>query len=167
MSKKLALIASQGTLDHGYPPFILASTAGSMGWEVGVFFTFYGLVLLKQQLDVKVAPIGNPAMPIRSPIGSAKLQSLDIPIPTLMMAMPGFNTLATAAMNKTFENKGVASLQQLRSVCEELENVQLIACQMTMDVFGFAKDEFINTCEVAGAAAFLDFASDADVTLFV
>ncbi len=60
--KRLALISSKGTLDWAYPPFILASAAGAMGWEVGVFFTFYGLTLLKPELTAAVSPLGNPAI---------------------------------------------------------------------------------------------------------
>ena len=58
--KKMALIATKGTLDWAYPPFILASTAGALGYEVQIFFTFYGLQLLKKDLsDVKISPLAN------------------------------------------------------------------------------------------------------------
>src|SRR5665647_1304562 len=60
----LAIIATKGTLDWAYPPFILASTASALGWDVSVFFTFYGLELLKKNLDAQVSPLGNPAMPM-------------------------------------------------------------------------------------------------------
>ena len=56
--KRLALIASRGSLDWAYPPFILASAAGAMEWEVGVFFTFYGLPLLLMELDPAVSSLG-------------------------------------------------------------------------------------------------------------
>jgi Uncharacterized conserved protein len=49
----MALIASQGTLDWAYPPFILASTAAAMDMEVQIFFTFYGLTLLKKDIKAK------------------------------------------------------------------------------------------------------------------
>mgnify|MGYP000389124478 CR=1 FL=1 len=64
--KRMALIASKGTLDWAYPPFILASTAAAMEMEVGIFFTFYGLTLLKKNIEAKVAPHTNPAMPMNS-----------------------------------------------------------------------------------------------------
>ena len=51
-------------------------------------------------------------------------------------------------------------------MCVELD-VRLIGCQMTMDVFGFKKSDFIDTCEIGGAATFLEYAADADVSLFV
>jgi peroxiredoxin family protein len=63
-TRRLAIIASKGTLDFAYPPFILGSTAAAMGWEVAIFFAFYGLPLLLRNYDPKVSPLGNPAMPL-------------------------------------------------------------------------------------------------------
>ncbi len=164
--KRLALIASKGTLDWAYPPFILASAAGAMGWEVSIFFTFYGLPLLQRDLSASVTPLGNPAMPMKLPFGPESLQKLDIPIPTVLQSFPGFNMAATSMMKQTFKNKGVASVSELRDMCVDLD-VEMIGCQMTMDVFGFQKEEFIDTCVIGGAATFLSFAADADVSLFV
>lgn len=164
--KKLALIASKGTLDWAYPPFILASAAAAMGWEVGVFFTFYGLTLLLPELDAEVSPLGNPAMPMKLPFGPNGVQKLDLPIPTFMQSFPGFNATATTLMKKTFENKGVATVSELREMCTDM-GVELVGCQMTMDVFGFKKEDFIPEATIGGAATFLEYASDADVTLFV
>ena len=66
--KKLAIIATKGTLDWAYPPFILASTAAALGYEVEIFFTFYGLQLLKKKLKLQVTSLGNPGMPIPMPM---------------------------------------------------------------------------------------------------
>ncbi len=165
--KKLALIASQGTLDWAYPPFILASGAAAMDWEVAIFFTFYGLPLLKKEINASVSPLGNPAMPMKMPFGSKGFQSINWAIPNLVSSnIPGFEGMATSLMKKTFKNKGVATVQELRDMCVEL-GVQMIGCQMTMDVFGFSKDEFIEEAEIGGAATFLEFASDSNVSLFV
>ncbi|MCP4421983.1 MAG: peroxiredoxin family protein [Chloroflexi bacterium] len=164
--KKLALIASKGTLDWAYPPFILASAAAAMGWEVTLFFTFYGLTLLLPELDAEVSPMGNPAMPMKLPFGPEKLQNVDLPIPTVLQSLPGFNAAATAMMKKTFKNKGVATVGELREMCIDLD-VEFIGCQMTMDVFGFDKDDFIEACNIGGAATFLEVAAEADVSLFV
>ncbi len=68
--KRVALIASKGTLDWAYPPFVLASTAAAMDMEVKMFFTFYGLTLLKKKIDAKVSSASNPAMPFKLPFGS-------------------------------------------------------------------------------------------------
>jgi len=164
--KRLALIASKGTLDWAYPPFILATAAAAMGWEVGVFFTFYGLTLLKEDIEAAVTPLGNPAMPMKMPFGPDSFQNIDWPIPQAAMAIPGFNSVATSLMKQTFKNKGVAAVNELRDTAVDL-GVSLIGCQMTMDVFGFEKEDFIAGCEIGGAATFLEYASDSDVSLFV
>lgn len=165
--KRIALISSKGTLDWAYPPFILASAAGAMGWEVGIFFTFYGLPLLKKDLSASVSPLGNPAMPMKMPFGPEGFQNIAWPMPNILMAnVPGFEALATNLMKQTFKNKGVASIPELRDMCVDLD-VRMIGCQMTMDVFGFKKEEFIPECEVGGAAMFLEYAADADVQLFI
>ncbi|HMR97749.1 MAG TPA: DsrE/DsrF/DrsH-like family protein [Anaerolineales bacterium] len=165
--KRLALIASKGTLDWAYPPFILASAAGAMGWEVGIFFTFYGLTLLKPDLTASVSPLGNPAMPMKMPFGPEGFQNIAWPMPNILMAnVPGFETLATTLMKQTFKNKGVASIPELRDMCIDLD-VRMIGCQMTMDVFGFKREDFIKECEIGGAATFLEYAADAEVQLFI
>ena len=164
--KRLAIIASKGTLDWAYPPLILASAAGSMGWDVGIFFTFYGLTLLLKEIDPAVSPLGNPAMPMKMPFGPEGFQKINWPIPTALMAAPGFNALATSLMKQLFKNKGVATIPELRMLSVEA-GVKLIACQMTMEVFGFQRDDFIPECTVGGAATFLEYAADADVQLFI
>lgn len=164
--KRLALIASKGTLDWAHPPFILSSAASAMGWDVGVFFTFYGLQLLLKEFDAKISPLGNPAMPMKMPFGPAAFQSINWPIPNLAMVLPGFDSLATGLMKKTFKQKGVPTIQELRAICIE-GGVNLIACQMTMDIFDFKKEDFVPECSFGGAAAFLEFAADADVQLFI
>lgn len=165
--KKMALIASKGTLDWAYPPFILASTGAAMDMEVAIFFTFYGLPLLKKKLDATVAPAANPAMPMKLPFGPKALKNFDWPIPNIISSnLPGFQSGATALMKQTFKKKGVATIEELRSMCVEA-GVKLIGCQMTMDVFGFKQEDFIEDIDVAGAATFLEFAMDADIQLFI
>ena len=166
-TKRMALIASKGTLDWAYPPFILASTAVAMEMEVAVFFTFYGLTLLKKKIKASVSPAGNPAMPMKMPFAPEGFQNLSWPIPNIVSGnVPGFETVATSLMKKTFKNKGVATVEELRDICLE-SGVKLIGCQMTMDVFGFKKDDFIEGVDIGGAATFLEFAVDADIQLFV
>ena len=155
MSKKLAIIASKGTLDWAYPPFILASTAVALGYQAQIFFTFYGLTLLKKDLgDLKVSPLGNPAMP------------MPVPMPNLVQILPGVESMATLMMKQKIKNKGVASIGELRELCLEAE-VKLIACQMTVDLFDFRREDFIDGIEFGGAATFFEFAGEADVSLFV
>ena len=165
--KKMALIASKGTLDWAYPPFILASTAAAMEMEVAVFFTFYGLTLLKKDIRAKVAPATNPAMPMKMPFGPKGFQNFEWPMPNVLMGnVPGFETMATSLMKQTFKNKGVATIEELRDICIE-SDVKLIGCQMTMDVFGFEKNDFVDGVDIGGAATFLEFAAESDIQLFI
>jgi len=153
--KKMALIATKGTLDMAYPPFILASTAAALGWEVQIFFTFYGLQLLRKNLDViKISPLANPAMP------------MPVPMPVMLQMLPGMESMATMMMKKKMKKKGVASLQELRDICVESE-VKFVACQMTVDLFDFKPGEFIDGVTFGGAATFMQFAGEADVCLFI
>ncbi len=155
MAKKLALIASKGTLDWAYPPFILASTAAALDYEVQIFFTFYGLTLLKKDLgDLKVSPLGNPAMP------------MPVPMPNLVQMLPGMESMATMMMKQKIASKGVASIEELREACIE-SGVKLIACQMTVDLFDFKQSDFILDIEFGGAATFFEFAGASDVQLFI
>ena len=137
--RRMAIIAYKGTLDWAYLPFILASTAAAMDMEEGVFFTFHGLTLLKEKIEAKVAPHINPTMPMKMPFGQKGIQDFDLPMPNLLMGnMTGFEMVATSLMKKTFKNKGVATIEELRSICKDT-GVKLIGCQMTMEVFGFLK----------------------------
>ena len=164
----MAIIATKGTLDWAYPPFILASTASALGWDASIFFTFYGLLLLKKEIPAEVSPLGNPAMPMKMPFGPKWFQNISWPMPNLLMAgVPGFEKVATGLMKKTFKNKGVATIEELRDLCLEAD-VKMVACQMTVDVFGFDHSEFIDeVSDYVGATYFLPVAKDSDVCLFI
>ncbi len=153
--KKMAIIATKGTLDWAYPPLILASTAAALGWEAGIFFTFYGLNIIhkKKGKHLGVAPLGNPAAPI--------------PVPNFIGALPGMTSLATVVMKTMFKNHGVASIDDLMEAAID-SGVKFIPCAMTMEVFGYKDGDFIEQAEPScGAAHFLAWASDADVSLFI
>jgi len=165
----MTIIATKGTLDWAYPPFILASTAGALGWDVSVFFTFYGLQLLKKDLsDLKISPLGNPGMPMKMPFGPEWFKGINWNIPNAVQAViPGFESFATTLMKQTIRNNGVAGVEELREACIE-GGVKLIGCQMTVDLFGFTHEDFIpQVKEYCGAATFLPMAKDADVSLFI
>jgi len=164
----MTIIATKGTLDWAYPPFILSSTAAALGWNVSIFFTFYGLTLLKKDIsDLHVSPLGNPAMPMKMPFGPDWFQGITWNIPSAVQAVPGFEAMATTLMRQTIKNKGVADISELRSLCIE-GGVNLIGCQMTVDLFGFKHDDFLpEVKEYVGAASFLPMARDADVSLFI
>ena len=164
----MTIIATKGTLDWAYPPFILASTAAALGWNVSVFFTFYGLQLLRKDLSpLKVSPLGNPGMPMKMPFGPDWFQHIDWKIPNAVQSViPGFESLATTLMKQTVKNNGVASIGELRDLCREAD-VKMIACQMTVELFGFKHSDFIDGLEFGGAATFFEFAGESDVCLFI
>jgi peroxiredoxin family protein len=151
-SNRIAIIAGHGTLDAAYPPLILATAAVAMEMEAAIFFTFYGLEIVKKgKADLlQVAPIANPAMPM--------------PVPNIVGMLPGMTALATGMMNGMMQKAKVARLSDLLTVAVE-SGVKLIACQMSMDVMGIQKSDLIDGIEVAGAAAFLQFASQNAITL--
>lgn len=156
--KKLALIATKGSLDWAYPPFILASTAAALGYETQIFFTFYGLQLLKKKLDLSVTPLGNPGMPMP--------MAMDKWFPVIGTAIPGMQAIMTMMMKQKMKAKGIASVEELRSLCLEAD-VKLIACQMTVDLFDLDSSDFIDGIDYAGAATFFEFAGESDVNLFI
>ena len=155
-TRKAAIIASKGTLDWAYPPLILATAAAASGLDVSVFFTFYGLNIVHRDFakKLKVSPVANPGMP------------MPLPIPDIVNALPGMTGMATAMMKSMFRRKNVAGIGELLQVARD-SGVRLIACQMTMDVFGYGNDEFVPGVEFGGAAAFLSNARRAHVTLFI
>jgi peroxiredoxin family protein len=154
--QKMTIISSKGSLDMAYPPLILATTAASMDFDVTIFFTFYGLDIIKKGMadKLKVSPLGNPAMP------------MPVPIPTLISTLPGMEAMATAMMKSMFNKHGVASIGTLLDLAKE-SGVKLIACQMTMDVMGVKQSDIIDGVEFGGAAMWLDAAADAQINLFI
>ncbi len=154
--KRGALVASKGTLDWAYPPLILANAAAAVGMEVSVFFTFYGLNIIHKDFErkLKVNPVGNPAMP------------MPVPLPDLVTGMPGMLGVASKMMRSRFAKHNVATIGELLDTAREME-IRLIACQMTVDVFGYGQDDFIEGVEFGGAAAFMAEARKSHVTMFI
>jgi len=152
--KRLAIIASKGDILGAYTPLILGSTAAAMDYEVSIFFTFFGLNMLKKNnlKKIKITPAGETAMPM--------------PIPQIVGMLPGMTGMATVMMKSWMKKANVATLQELMDLSIEA-GIQLIACQMTMDVMGFKREDLIDECNVGGAATMLEFASEADITLYV
>ncbi|MCG8426518.1 MAG: DsrE/DsrF/DrsH-like family protein [Chromatiales bacterium] len=164
----MVIVTTKGTLDMAYPPFILASTAVALGWEVEIFFSFYALNLLKKDLKLGISPLGNPAMPMKLPMGPKWLRGMEMHLPNLVMAnIPGFEKMATTLMEKTLSGKGVASIAELRGLCIEA-GVKMSACQMTVDLFEMPRDAFIpEISEWVGATSMLPRAQRADVNYFI
>jgi peroxiredoxin family protein len=152
--KRLAIVATKGTLDMAYPPLILATTAAAMDMEAAIFFSFYGLDIInrKKYGNLKIPSLANPAMPV--------------PMPNIVGVLPGMTRAASWMMKDWMKKGGVPTIPDLMEMAKE-SGVRLIACQMTLDVMGIKKEDLIDGLEFAGAGTFLDYAADADITLFV
>ncbi len=158
-TKKMTIIVTKGTLDWAYPPFILGTTAAAMGAEVTMFFTFYGLGLLKKKLDLKVSPLGNAAMEMPMAGGHMKM-------PNLVGMLPGVTNMTSSMMKGMIKKKGVASIPELRELAIEAD-IRIVACQMTIDLFEYDTKDMIDGIELGGAATYMEAAFDADINLYI
>jgi peroxiredoxin family protein len=158
-TKSMSMIVTKGSLDWAYPPFILATTAAAMGLDVTMFFTFYGLTLLKKKLDMSVTTLGNPAM-------SMPMLGMHIGMPNIVSVIPGVDAAATSMMKNLIKKKGVASIEELRAMAVEAD-VKMIACQMTMDLFEYKLDDMIEGPILGGAATYIENATKCDINLFI
>jgi len=150
---------TKGTLDWAYPPFILGTTAAAMGVNVSMFFTFYGLTLLKKDLDLKISTLGNPAMQM-------PMMGMHMAMPNVVSMIPGVDRAATTMMKNLIKKKGVASIEDLREAAVE-SDIEMIACQMTMDLFEFEKGEMIDGIKLGGAATYMENALKSDINLYI
>jgi len=158
-AKSMSIIVTKGTLDWAYPPFILATTAAAMDVNVTMFFTFYGLGLCKKKLDLEVSPLGNPAMKM-------PMMGMHMGMPPMVGMLPGVTSMATGMMKDMIKKKGVASIEDLREAAV-LSDVNLVACQMTMDLFEFKEDDMIDEVSYGGAATYMEEALKADINLYI
>ncbi|MBU6405134.1 MAG: sulfur carrier protein DsrE2 [Metallibacterium scheffleri] len=158
-AKNMSIIVTKGTLDWAYPPFILATTAAAMGLEVTMFFTFYGLVLLKKDLNLSISTLGNSAM-------AMPMMGAHMVMPNLVSAIPGVDAMVTSMMKNLIKKKGVASIEDLRAAAVESE-VHMIACQMTMDLFEYKQSDLIDGLTIGGAATYIETATKCDINLYI
>ncbi|MDH4161738.1 MAG: DsrE/DsrF/DrsH-like family protein [Nitrospirota bacterium] len=152
VKNRVAVVASKGTLDMAYPPLLLATTARSMGIEASIFFTLYGMSILKKNARLKVAPLANPAMPM--------------PVPNIIGALPGMTAVASMMMSGMFKKQQVPPIKELLTMARET-GVKLVACQMTMDVLGIKQEDLVEGIEFGGLATFIEYGMESTITLFV
>jgi len=158
-AKSMSIIVTKGSLDWAYPPFILGTTAAAMDMKVTMFFTFYGLPLLKKKLNMKFTPLGNPAMEM-------PMMGGHMAMPNIISVLPGVGSAAGKMMKNLMKQKGVASIEDLREASVDLE-IRMIACQMTLDLFEYSKDDMIDGVELGGAATYMESALKSDINLFI
>ncbi|WEL19598.1 DsrE/DsrF/DrsH-like family protein [Candidatus Nanohalococcus occultus] len=151
--KKLSIIATKGTLDMAYPPLILATTAASFGWDVQVFYTFWGLDVLHEEKsdNLEMSAVGNPSMPM----------------PNSIAALPFGDKAVTKMMEHRMSENGTPSVRELIDTALDMD-VELLACQMTMELMDYTDDELIDGVKSGvGAATALNFMGEADVQLML
>ncbi len=153
MANKLMIVVSKGTLDMAYPPLILGQIAASLGMEVGLFFTFWGLdIIRKDKVDkLKVSPVGNPSMGM----------------PNLLGIIPGMTDLATWMMKKKAAQIGMKPIREMIKECKEL-GVKFYACSNTMEMMGLKREDLLDEVDdVVGATAFLNMAAEDAIVMFI
>jgi len=159
-AKKMTIIVTKGTLDWAYPPFILGTTGAAMDVDVTMFFTFYGLQLLKKDLShLQISTLGNPAMEM-------PMMGMHMQMPNLVSAIPGVDAACTKMMKNLIKKKGVASIEELRELAIE-GDIKMVGCQMTMDLFEWSQDDMIDGIEIGGAATYMGEALESDINLYI
>ncbi|BCN30073.1 CoA-disulfide reductase [Anaeromicropila herbilytica] len=151
------IIVFSGDLDKAIASFIIANAAAAMGRKVSMFFTFWGLNVLRKPEKVSVKKdFVSRMFGVMLPRNTKKL-------PISKMNMGGMGPRMIRAVMK---NKNIDSLEDL--IKEAMKNgVELIACTMSMDVMGIHKDELIDGVKTGGAATMLDNAEESDMSLFI
>ncbi|MEM4412969.1 MAG: DsrE/DsrF/DrsH-like family protein, partial [Candidatus Caldarchaeum sp.] len=135
--------------DMAYPAFMLANAAAVMGYEVHIFFTFWGMdVINKKKIDsLKIASVGNPGLPM----------------PNILGILPGMTSMATRMLKGKMLKQKVPSIRELVKNAKDA-GVKLHACSTTMDVMGLKKEDFIpEVDDVVGAATFIQLSEGGQV----
>lgn len=151
------MIVFSGDLDKALASFIIANGAASMGRKVTMFFTFWGLNVLRKDESISVNKSFIEKMfGFMMPRGSKKLK----------LSKMNMGGMGTKMMRAVMKNKNVSSLEDL--IKQAMANgVEMIACTMSMDVMGITKEELIDGVKLAGVANYLGAAEESDVNLFI
>jgi len=159
VDNKLSMVVFSGELDKVLAAFVIATGAVAMGMEVVMFFTFWGTPVLR---DKKKKAGGKDVM--------GKMFGAMLPTGTGDVKLSNMNMggMGTAMMKSLMKKKNVASLEEMLDLAEEL-GVRIYVCEMSMDLMGFKREEFIDYKDMgfAGVATFLQEAANSKVQLFV
>ncbi len=150
-------IVFSGDLDKAIASFIMANAAAAMGRKVSMFFTFWGLNILRKPEKSKVKKdLMEKMFGSMMPRGSEKLKLSN-------MNMGG---MGAKMIRRTMKNKNIDSLEDLIKISRE-NGIELVACAMSMDVMGIKQEELIDGVNTGGAASMLAFAEESDMSLFI
>ncbi|MCR3955916.1 MAG: DsrE/DsrF/DrsH-like family protein [Gudongella sp.] len=156
-SKEKTMVVFSGDLDKAIASFIIANGAAAMGNNVTMFFTFWGLNVLRKHEPVSVKKDFMATMFSKMmPRGSKKLG-------LSKMNMAG---MGPQMIRKVMADKNISSLEELIQTGID-SGIRIVACQMSMDVMGITREELIDGVEIGGVATYLDSADDSNVNLFI
>ena len=153
---RVALVVFSGDLDRVLAAFVIATGAAAMGQQVSMFFTFWGLSVLKKNSQFAGKTLLQKMMALMSP-GSSKS------LPVSKMNYFGVGAKMLRAM---MEQKKISSLEEMISLAREL-GVRMIACEMSRDVMGIKESELVDGLESGGAASFLADSLKSRTSLFI
>lgn len=157
MTDKKTMIVFSGDLDKVMASLIIANGAASMGSEVTMFYTFWGLNALRKAQKIKVKKEFMEKMfGWMMPRGSEKLG----------LSKMNFGGMGAVMMKSIMKKKNVNTLPELIESAQMM-GVKMIACTMSMDVMGIKEEELIEGIELAGVATYLGEADEANVNLFI
>ncbi len=155
--KKLSLIVFSGDFDKAVAAFTLATGAAAVNWEVNLFFTFWGLNLIKKNKGHAAIGKGVLARIFNFILGGRN----NLPLSRL-----NFLGAGPRLMTGMMSNRNVATLPQLIAAAHELK-VKFVACEMAMNILGIKKSDLIEEVQqVIGVPTFLAYSQDAQV-LFI
>jgi len=156
--EQTTLVVFSADLDKVMASLIIANGAMAMGKPVALFFTFWGLnVLRRADAPALNKPLMDRMFGLMMPAGVSRLNSI---------SKMNFAGMGAWLIRKVMRDKRVEEAAQLLKNLQE-GGAQLIACQMSMDVMGIRSEELIDGVELGGVAAFLDEAHQSAVTLFI
>ncbi len=153
---KVAIVVFSGDLDKVLASFVIATGAAALGQEVSMFFTFWGLSVLKKQRKLEGKNLFEKMMATMSPSSSKQL-------PVSQMNYFG---IGAKMLRKMMADKNVASLEEMIEMSQEM-GVKMLACEMSRDVMGISEEELISGLEPAGVAAFLGESLRSRTNLFI
>ena len=156
LENRLAMVVFSGDLDKAIAALIIATGAASIGMEASIFYTFWGINIVKQRRSYAGKNLLERGFTAMLPSGSSQLG----------LSHMNFFTIGAKIIRRLMKNHGVSSLEELFALAQEL-GVRMIVCDMSRELLGIADNELIDGLETGGVAAFLGDASRAKVTLFI
>ncbi len=159
--RKIAFICSKGTLDMAYPALVMGWAALGNGIDVTIFFTFWGMdMITKKRIDrLEIAPVANTSMKM-SMMG---VDTGNLGIPNLMGVLPGMTAFATKLMKDKMAKLEVPPVSEYLQMLVDA-GAKLYACKMSVDMFGYTKDDFVDgVIDIVTAGDFMDMTDGAQI----